>query len=132
MFEHLKEDWRAFKESRPGQRFWDYHERVRHQTGPIRWVRIGLGLIATAAGLVMLVAPGPGILFLFFGLALLAARSAWLAKMLDKAELWLRRVLRAAKVWWDARALWQKVALVVVVLAGVAGAAWLAWRWLIG
>src|SRR5262245_47782854 len=45
---------------------------------------IGVALIA--AGLVMLVMPGPGLLVIIAGLAVLATEFAWAEAMLDKAK----------------------------------------------
>ena len=51
------------------------------------------GLAIFLAGAAMLVAPGPGILVLGLGAALVAEESLWMAKLLDRAELRIRRAI---------------------------------------
>jgi uncharacterized protein (TIGR02611 family) len=66
--------------------------RDRHKERS-RLFRIGfalLGFLVCAAGLVMLVTPGPGIPVLILGLAMLALEFAW-------AERWLERVVDKAE-----------------------------------
>jgi uncharacterized protein (TIGR02611 family) len=65
--------------------------RERHRERN-RLYRIGfalLGFLVCAAGVVMLVTPGPGIPVLILGLAMLALEFAW-------AERWLERILDRA------------------------------------
>ncbi len=51
---------------------------------PVRWViSIALGFILLIMGLIMLVTPGPGLLFIFLGLSLLALEIEW-ARELNK------------------------------------------------
>jgi uncharacterized protein (TIGR02611 family) len=56
------------------------------------------GLVLLAAGLAMMVLPGPGILVIIAGLAVLATEYVWAQRMLnyakDKAEQAKNRVLR--------------------------------------
>lgn len=51
--------------------------------------RIGIsiaGAVLLAAGLVMMVLPGPGLLFIIFGLAVLATEYAWAQRALEKTK----------------------------------------------
>jgi len=51
---------------------------------PVRWlISIVLGFILLIMGLIMLVTPGPGLLFIFLGLSLLALEIEW-ARELNK------------------------------------------------
>ena len=51
---------------------------------PVRWViSNALGFIFLVLGLIMLVTPGPGLLFIFLGLSLLALETEW-ARELNK------------------------------------------------
>ena len=51
---------------------------------PVRWVLVMLvGFTLLALGLVMMVTPGPGLLFIFFGLSILALEIEW-ARELNK------------------------------------------------
>jgi uncharacterized protein (TIGR02611 family) len=72
-------------------------ERVRarqeHHRQRNRLVRIGfalMGFVVLAAGIVMLVTPGPGIPVIVLGLTMLALEFAW-------AERWLERILERAE-----------------------------------
>ena len=52
-------------------------------------VLLGVGLVGgtvTAAGVVMLVTPGPGLLVIIAGLAILATQFAWAERALDKVK----------------------------------------------
>lgn len=54
---------------------------------PVRWAVIMLvGFILLILGLVMMVTPGPGLLFIFFGLSVLALEIEW-ARELNKQGL---------------------------------------------
>jgi hypothetical protein len=55
------------------------------------------GALLIAAGLFMLVAPGPGILVLVAGCALVAGESQLMARFLDAAEVRIRRVISALR-----------------------------------
>jgi uncharacterized protein (TIGR02611 family) len=51
-----------------------------------RIVGITIGFILLAAGLVMLVTPGPGVVALALGLALLAREFHWARRLLDRLK----------------------------------------------
>jgi uncharacterized protein (TIGR02611 family) len=51
-----------------------------------RAVILVVGLVLLAGGLVMMVTPGPGILLIIAGLAVLATEFAWAEVMLDRAK----------------------------------------------
>lgn len=91
MFAQVSEEWRMFKADAPGERFRQHYARARHASHAARIVRLLIGIVVLAAGIAMLVLPGPGILGTVFGLALIAAHSRWLAERLDRAELAIRR-----------------------------------------
>jgi uncharacterized protein (TIGR02611 family) len=57
---------------------------MAHQS--VRLSVAALGFTVLAVGLVMLVTPGPGLLVIIAGLAILAHEFAWAAKALDKAK----------------------------------------------
>ena len=51
---------------------------------PIRWVlTMVVGFVLLILGLIMMVTPGPGLLFIFFGLTILALEIEW-ARQLNK------------------------------------------------
>jgi uncharacterized protein (TIGR02611 family) len=54
---------------------------------PVRWVLTKVvGFVLLILGLIMMVTPGPGILFIFFGLSILALEIEW-ARELNKQGL---------------------------------------------
>ena len=55
------------------------------------------GTLLFALGLVMLVAPGPGILVVMVGGALLAEESLFMARALDWSEVKIRRAISALR-----------------------------------
>lgn len=92
--ERLQARWARFTRERPGQRF-EKRYRLARQRHHSRWraaaiVAGGVGLVLL--GIVMLVAPGPGLLAIVAGGALLAQQSLKLARGMDKAEVGIRRV----------------------------------------
>lgn len=63
-------------------------EKIKHILGklphPVRWVlTMVIGFILLILGLIMMVTPGPGLLFIFFGLTILALELEW-ARELNK------------------------------------------------
>lgn len=105
MMETLKRYWQQFSEQQPGTRFQAQHRRGHSgaKTPLARGVRAVLAVIVTLIGLVMMPAPGPGMLVVAFGLVLLARESLMIAKLLDKAELWLRPYALRLIAWWKRR-----------------------------
>jgi uncharacterized protein (TIGR02611 family) len=74
-------------------------ERVRSALGflpgPVRWVVVGLvGSTLVVAGVAMLVLPGPGLLTIFAGVAILAAEFTW-------AEIVMHRMKSAGEATWS-------------------------------
>lgn len=57
---------------------------MAHQS--VRLSIAAIGFAVLAVGLVMLVTPGPGLLVIIAGLAILAHQFAWAATALDKAK----------------------------------------------
>lgn len=104
MVEKIKEYWRHFRESEPGNRFQDrYHRRQQSGGGRFnhrRFSNIALGVGIMLAGLAMVVAPGPGWITFFLGLGILAGEFLRIARFMDRAEMKLRRLgRRTMSVW---------------------------------
>jgi Putative transmembrane protein (PGPGW) len=81
--------------SLPGRRFQERYRRKQREKGSA-WKRCGFvlaGIVLTLVGVFFLAVPGPGIPILAVGLALVAQESVVTARLLDRAELRLRR-------WW--------------------------------
>ena len=52
---------------------------------------IVVGVLLVAAGIVMLVVPGPGLLVIAIGLGLILSQSGWGRSILARVRLWSRR-----------------------------------------
>jgi Putative transmembrane protein (PGPGW) len=97
----IQRAWRAFRDDEQGQRFRNHHRRL-HEPGwrKLRILALFAAPLLLAAGVVMLFVPGPGLLFVLFGLALLAGESTALARRLDRAEPPVRRRFeRVQRLW---------------------------------
>jgi hypothetical protein len=103
MFDSLKHNWRG----RPGHRFQARFDRRTRKDASVlaHAVNITLALASFAVGVVLVVLPGPAILFFFISATLLATESRVIAALLDRLELKLR-----AGFGWSRRA-WAKLAL---------------------
>jgi hypothetical protein len=87
--------WDRFVHATPGRRFQERYRRMQEQKGSA-WKRCAFvcgGILLALVGLFFMAVPGPGIPILAVGLALVAQESKTLARLLDKAEIRLRR-------WW--------------------------------
>lgn len=62
-----------------------------------RMIVIVVGSTVLIAGLLMLVLPGPGIVVLIAGLAILATEFVWAARLLERAKEHATRVTRRGK-----------------------------------
>jgi uncharacterized protein (TIGR02611 family) len=60
-----------------------------------RWFKILAGFTLLAAGIVMIVTPGPGWLTIAMGLALLAAEYVWARRLLDRLKAGGQRLRNA-------------------------------------
>ena len=67
-----------------------YWKKLPH---PIRWlVAATVGFTILAAGLILLVLPGPGIPLILIGLAILASEFAWAEYLLNNTKKQIQRV----------------------------------------
>jgi uncharacterized protein (TIGR02611 family) len=65
---------------------------------PVRWVlSMVFGFALLILGLVMLVTPGPGILFIFFGLSILALEIEWARELNKQGVQGLERIVAKVK-----------------------------------
>jgi hypothetical protein len=123
--------WRLFIGERPGQRFVNAYRRTqRDRSIAKRVTRVAIGVVVTAGGILMWFLPGPGWLFVFFGLSMFARESCALARFLDRAELTVRGGARHLRQWWWTVPPTRRALAVVFAVACVAlGSAvvWAAW-----
>jgi len=65
---------------------------------PVRWIlTIILGSVLLLMGLVMMVTPGPGILFIFFGLSILALEIEWARELNKQGVQGLEKIVARIK-----------------------------------
>jgi len=65
---------------------------------PVRWVIVMVvGFFLVGLGLVMLVTPGPGLLFLFFGTSILALEIKWARELNQQGMQGLERLMAKIK-----------------------------------
>ncbi|HYE59197.1 MAG TPA: PGPGW domain-containing protein [Rhodothermales bacterium] len=96
MFDRLKQHWHAFQQIPPGERFQArYRERRQEGGSPVRRYASTLGgVVLVLVGLLLLPAPGPGMLVLVPGAVLLAQGSRRAARVLDALDLRRQRTQR--------------------------------------
>jgi len=97
MTESLRDQWQRFAALPSGQRFKQRYRKQREKpAGMLRKVVIiAVGLALVVIGLAMLVLPGPGLLVIIMGAALIAEESLVAARALDRIDLWIsRRIAR--------------------------------------
>lgn len=93
MLEALKREWRAFRSQRAGTRFQRIHRRRAGQPSSRLWRAAVMlaGSVLIVIGLVMILLPGPGLLTMLAGVALIAGESLTVARLFDRANLALER-----------------------------------------
>jgi uncharacterized protein (TIGR02611 family) len=65
---------------------------------PVRWVlTMVVGFVLLILGLIMMVTPGPGILFIFFGLSILALEIEWARELNKQGMQGLERIVAKIK-----------------------------------
>ena len=90
MFDWLRAHFRALLASRSGTRFRRQHRRRQARPHLARTVfAIVGGVLLILLGIVMLVTPGPGLLVMVIGAALIAGESLLVASALDRVDFWV-------------------------------------------
>jgi uncharacterized protein (TIGR02611 family) len=119
MINKLKRLWRRLIEAPPGKRFEQEYwrrQKTRNRTFLKKALFIGGGIIVTVAGIIELPLPGPGTVIMIAGLGLIAQESLWLSKLLDKAELLIRRLIDWGQEWWKGTSSGKKAAISILAL----------------
>ena len=115
----MRQNWREFKESKPGQRFEErYRRRQQAERGHLAWrvFLITLGAVIAVGSLILAPLPGPGWATVFVGLMILAGELLPAARFLDWLEVWLRKLGRFTLEVWRTSVL-GKVAVILVAAA---------------
>ena len=99
MRNRLRHYWQEFKSAAPGERFHERFERRERERAleGFQWSRvllISLALLCILIAIPLMILPGPAVLFYALAGFLLAGESSWLARGLDRTELWLRRIFK--------------------------------------
>ena len=130
MLDNLKKRWKSLKSGKPGKRFQDEYDK-RHDEDSSRGKKfaiLAVGAIILVAGIILMPAPGPGILIVAIGGALLAQESKIAARFLDWTEVKGRALIDWALDIWKRAPLAGKIAIALVALIVAAGASYLAYR----
>lgn len=65
---------------------------------PVRWVlTMVVGVVLLVLGLIMMVTPGPGLLFIFFGLSILALELEWARELNKQGMQGLEKIVAKIK-----------------------------------
>jgi uncharacterized protein (TIGR02611 family) len=65
---------------------------------PVRWIlTMVVGFVLLILGLIMMVTPGPGLLFVFFGLSILALEIEWARELNKQGMQGLERIVAKIK-----------------------------------
>lgn len=103
MFTRLKKYWASLKDGQPGSRFQEqYEKQQRKRKRPIgRALRIAAGVALMPIGLFFLAVPGPGLLIIGLGAAIIAREFHVAAIFLDWLDLRGRKVFKWGKQRWQ-------------------------------
>ena len=137
MIERAKENWRRFRESKPGQRYQDhYHRCQRGSSGkPILRVIFSVvgGFLVVFGGIIAGPGPGPGWLLILLGLGMVAGESLSFARLIDWAEVKVRRMVRLIVVGiWSTSPASVKVLIVLTILTCAAASGYGSYRLIFG
>ena len=127
----LKQEWELFKHDEPGQRFTHHRERMKQRSKFINVVGLVLGIALLAAGVAFCFLPGPGTVLIVFGLALVGARWARMARMMDRAEPKLRHFFHRGKRRWHSMSGKAKLSVMLGLAAIAAAACLFMWRFVV-
>jgi hypothetical protein len=124
MIGRAKRSWRHFTSSKPGDRF-QVRYYYRKQSGPGRLSKIFNIVIGSALVIFSAFfgwAPGPGVVTLVIGLAMIGGEFLPVARFLDWAEVKLRKLAHfVEKVWRSSTICKALVVLLVLILVATFG-----------
>ncbi len=101
MLARIKNTWNQLKSFPPGTRFEAFH---RSQEGQPPWIAalyIVLAAVSFVVGVILAFIPGPAVVFFALSAGLVATRSVWMARWMDRMEA------RGRKLWASYRG-WRK------------------------
>jgi hypothetical protein len=127
--ESLSQQWKVFKNDRPGRRFLKRHEKM--DAAGARGKRIAilvLGVVVMLVGIVLMPAPGPGMPVVAVGAAMVAQSSRMVAKVADRLEVLGRSAVKNATQAWKTAPVSLKCACAIGAVAVLAGLTILTYR----
>ena len=127
MLEKWKKSWKEFEKASPGERFERMHRHRKAGGAAVRIGIIAVGILLIVGGVILLAIPGPGILVIAFGGALLAEQFLFVARAFDRLELLLRKLQRRALTFWKKASTAVRAAVVGSAGLVAAGAAYVAY-----
>ncbi|MCO8122022.1 hypothetical protein NHH03_09760 [Stieleria sp. TO1_6] len=97
----VKDNYQTLREGKPGERFRGYvHQRRKRRGGNFtigRVLNFGGGIALILTGLAIGWLPGPGGFLAIIGLALIALELPFIADILDRTEVVIRKLLNSVK-----------------------------------
>ncbi len=120
-----KKSWKEFEKAPPGERF-ERMYRARKASGSPA-VRVGVivaGILLIVGGVALLAIPGPGLLVIAFGGALIAQQFLFVARAFDRLELLLRKLQQGALAFWKKASTAVRAAILASATLVAAGASY--------
>jgi hypothetical protein len=118
MIGRARENWRRFKESKPGHRFQDHYRHQQQGSSGRSNLRVILsivgGFLVVGGGVIAVPGPGPGWLINLLGLGMIAGVSLFFASFIDRVEVKLRGLARRVVGIWVS---WPALVKVLMLLA---------------
>lgn len=127
----MKQEWQLFKHDEPGHRFINHRDRMQKRSKVLNVAGLVLGIALIAGGIVFCFLPGPGTVLIVFGLALVGARWARMARLMDRAEPKLRHFFHRQQHRWHAMSGSAKVSLMLALAAIAMAGALFMWRFVV-
>jgi hypothetical protein len=131
MLEKWEKTWKEFESAPSGERFERMYRRRKTSGSPA--LRAGLivaGILLIVGGVVLLAIPGPGLLVIAFGGALVAQQFLFVARAFDWLEVLLRKLHRKGLAFWKKATTAVRAAIVASAAVIAAGAAYVAYLFL--
>lgn len=136
MIERMRESWWRFKASKPGHRFRERYrrnqQRSRGRFDLRRFFNVVVGLAIVLVSIFFGWAPGPGWVTFFIGLGMIAGEFWPAARLLDWAEVEVRKLVRPARRIWTTSSTRGKTLIILVILVCIAALLYGAYSLLFG
>ncbi len=130
MVSAIRHTWQQLKRAEPGHRFQEYNREhnAKRRSNASKVLSLTVGVIILLVGIVGLPAPGPGMIVIAIGAALIARESWTFARAMDWIELRLRAILAGLKSAWRRASVIERVAVCFLAAVATGAAAVLVYR----